>query len=131
MFFIGIFGISEKEQEIMRFSGIICPQCGKMSSAVMITHYRYFHLFFIPLFKWNRQYLITLRCCGAVYEADPEYARELMNGHAIDFSRLKKVSSGFGGFYQDTDTACPRCGRTFDKSFAYCPHCGHKNDAGR
>ncbi len=128
MFFIGIFGIDSKEKEIKTFSNIVCPDCGRLTSAVFYTTYTYFHIFFIPTFRWNRKYFIKLRCCGAVYEVPEEYAQQLRETATIDFSRLKKVSSGFGAFggFEDTYARCKNCGRTFDNSYSYCPHCGTK-----
>ena len=123
MFFI--FGIEEKEKELRDFANIVCADCGGYSRAVLILHYTYFHIFFIPTFRWNKRYYIRVRDCGAVYEADAEYGRQLEQGAVLDFSRLKKVSSGFGnagGFY----VTCKNCGEVFDPSFAYCPHCGSK-----
>lgn len=125
MFFIGIFGIEDKEKELREYENIVCPDCGRYSRAVLIVHYTYFHIFFIPTIRWNKQYYVRVRGCGAVYEADAEYGRQLEQGMGLDFSRLKKVSSGFGGFGESYST-CRNCGQTYDPGFAYCPHCGTK-----
>ncbi len=123
MFFIGIFGIEQKEKELREFENIVCPDCGRLSRAVLILQYTFFHVFFIPTFRWNRRYFIRVRGCGAVYEADCDDGRQLQSAGDIDFSRLKKVSSGFGA-YKDYYTTCASCGSAFDSDFAYCPHCG-------
>jgi len=125
VFFIGIFGIEDKERPIKEFANVVCPSCGRLTTASFFEHYTYFHLFFIPTFRWNKHYYVKLRCCGALYEADAAYAEQLKTAAAIDFSRLKKISSGFGGF-DDIFTRCENCGATFDASFAFCPHCGTK-----
>ncbi len=121
-----IFGIGEKEKELKSFEQIVCPLCGRYTRAVLILRYTYLHLFFIPTFRWNRRWLIKLRCCCALYEADREYGRELEVSDRIDFSRLHCVSSGFGAFHgsESPDIRCSRCGRSYDSSFAFCPHCG-------
>jgi len=128
MFFIGIFGIEEKEKELKVFSQVVCPVCGRYSHAVLVVRYTYFHIFFIPTFRWNKHYFVKLRCCGAVYEADAEYAKTLETSDNIDFSRLHLVTSGFGAFhgYERPDVLCPHCGRSYDNRFAFCPHCGTK-----
>lgn len=128
MFFIGIFGIEEKEKEIKTFAQVVCPVCGRFSQAVLFKHYTYFHIFFIPTFRWNKHFYIKLRCCGAIYEADAAYAEQLKTADTIDFTRLKLVSSGFGTFagFESADTFCPNCSRSYDSSFAFCPHCGTK-----
>jgi hypothetical protein len=125
MFFIGIFGIESKEKEIKTFSVAVCPDCGKYSQAVLTESFTYFHIFFIPTFRWNRKYFLRMRYCGSVYEVSAEYANQLKDADTIDFSRLKKVRTGFAG-YEDTWAACPNCGKRFDRSFAYCPYCGSK-----
>jgi len=125
VFFIGIFGIEDKERPIKEFTNVVCPSCGRLTSAAFFEHYTYLHLFFIPTFRWNKHYYVKLRCCGALYEADAAYAEQLKTASPIDFSRLKKISSGFGGF-DDMFARCANCGETFDASFAYCPHCGAK-----
>ena len=123
MFFIGIFGIEDKEKPIRDFTNVVCPVCGRLTSAYFFERYTYFHLFFIPTFRWNKHFFVKLRCCGAVYEADAAYAEQLKTAADIDFARLKKISGGFGG---DMFAHCSRCGAEFDASFAYCPHCGAK-----
>ncbi len=125
MFFIGIFGIESKQKELKTFGGVVCPDCGRLSQAVLFLSYTYLHIFFIPTFKWNRKYFVKLRCCGALYEAPEEYAKRHKDEDTIDFTRLKKVHQGFGGF-NDFYAACRNCGKSFDKSFTYCPYCGEK-----
>lgn len=115
MFFFGIFGIQDKKKTIKDFSGIICPDCNKYSRAELITSYRYFHFFFIPIFKWNRKYYILLRCCGNIYEVDDEYARELINSDDIDFNRLYKITKS---------NLCPSCRNHINPAYRYCPFCG-------
>lgn len=128
MFFIGIFGIEEKERELKTIAQVVCPVCGRFSQAVFVEHYTYLHIFFIPTFRWNKHYYIKLRCCSALYEADAAYADQLKTTETIDFTRLKLVSSGFGRFtdFATSDTVCSSCGRSYDSGFAFCPHCGTK-----
>lgn len=125
MFFIGIFGIEEKEKPLKEFANVVCPVCGRLTAASFFERYTYFHVFFIPTFRWNKHYFIKLRCCDALYEADAAYAQTLKSASSIDFSQMKKVSSGFGGF-GDLFARCAHCGAEYDASFAYCPHCGAK-----
>ena len=126
MFFIGIFGIGSKEKTLREWGAVACPQCGQLSRAVLTHSYSYFHIFFIPTFRWNKRYLVTMRCCGAVYEADAAYAQMLKNASDIDFSRLKKISGGFGDAYGGSGAVCTHCGARIDSGFAWCPHCGTK-----
>ena len=123
MFFIGIFGIGQKEKEISSFNAV-CPDCARISKATFFMRYSYFHIFFIPTFRWRRQYFVKLRCCGSLLEVPDDYAQELKTAGTIDFSRLKKA----GGAKSPDDfyAACRACGKNFDKSFPFCPYCGEK-----
>ena len=125
MFFIGVFGISSKQKKLSETGSVICYSCGALSRANLVLSYSYFHIFFIPVFRWNKRYLLTMRCCGAVYEADKDYARVLQDTEKIDFSRLKKVSDGFSGFHSFY-AKCQNCGKNIDCGFSWCPHCGAK-----
>ena len=125
MFFIGIFGIDQKEKELRVFDNIICGSCGRLTRGVLTKSYSYFHIFFIPTFRWSKHYYLKLRCCGAVYEADEAYAQTLLTASDINFSRLTNVSSGLGGF-DDLYAKCPHCGAQIDESFSWCPYCGAK-----
>ncbi len=128
MFFVGIFGIDSKQKQIREFGSITCGCCGRLSRAELVLNYTYFHIFFIPTFRWNKRYYVKLRCCGAVYEADADYAQILISAADIDFSRLKKVSGGFGGMgeFSSFYDKCQNCGARIDASFSWCPHCGAK-----
>lgn len=127
MFFIGIFGIDRKEKILREWGNVTCDHCGQLSRAVLTQSYTYFHIFFIPTIRWNKRYFVTLHCCGVVYEADADYAQILKGASDIDFSRLKKISGGFGDAFGGFDDAvCTHCGARIDPGFAWCPHCGTK-----
>jgi len=125
VFFIGIFGIEDKEKPIRDYANTVCPDCGRLTCASFFERYTYFHLFFIPTFRWNKRFFVTLRCCGALYEADPAYAERLKTSDSVDFSRLSKVYGGFSG-YNGVFARCRNCGAEFDARFSFCPHCGAK-----
>ena len=124
MFFF-IFGIEDRQKDIRDFPNVICPDCGRYSSATFFEHHTYLHIFFIPTFRWNRRYFLKLRCCGTVYETDAAYAKELKTADTIDFSRFTKISDGDSRFY-DMFATCAHCGKSYDGSFSYCPYCGAK-----
>jgi hypothetical protein len=124
MFFIGIFGIEQKVKELKSWNAV-CPDCGKMTKAALYISYTYFHIFFIPTFRWHKLYFIKLRCCDSVYDVPEEYAQTLKDADHVDFSRLKK-SPAAGGGWRNFYTTCPNCGRGFEKDFPYCPYCGTK-----
>jgi hypothetical protein len=76
MFFIGIFGIQDKDKYIGTCSNIECPSCGRLARYEIHKSYRYFHIFFIPIFRWNFRYFVKTSCCGRLYQLDPFVGRE-------------------------------------------------------
>ena len=124
MFFIGVFGIEQKEETKKEYTNIVCSVCGRWTHAKLVYAYSYFHFFFLPLFRYHKRYLVELGCCGALYEANVEYYQELLAGAALDFSRL--IRSGQSGTAGGEAKFCPRCGAKSDPSFEYCPFCGTK-----
>ena len=116
--FIGIFGIDSKKKTVMELASVICPNHG-MTRAVLSMSFTFFHFFFIPLFRWNRQYLLELRC-GCVYALTKEQAQDIQAGGAVDFRGLNRVFSGGKAAYKH----CRSCNKNFDTSYRYCPFCG-------
>lgn len=115
MFFFGIFGIQDKVRQIKEFTNIICT-CGRYSSMKLMQSYTYFHIFFIPLFKWNKKYYIDARCCGRIFEVPDDYADELLQSDNVDMGRLKEINVPY--------RVCPNCGAQVDSGYRYCPYCG-------
>ncbi|MBQ4062550.1 MAG: zinc ribbon domain-containing protein [Christensenellaceae bacterium] len=120
MFFFGIFGTGEDKKEIKVFTNVICPKCGVYTRARLVMYYRYFHFFFIPLFKFGKEYVLLLDCRCPHYDVDPQYFEELKNSDRIDFSRVTA-----SGAYRRADI-CPNCGGDLNGGFSYCPYCGKK-----
>ena len=117
MFFFGIFGIQDKEKNLKEFSNIICS-CGMYSRMQLVERYYYFHFFFIPLFKWGREYYIEARCCGRVFKVPRNYIKEILESDTVDLNRLIEVNTPY--------RKCPHCGEYVDSNYKYCPHCGRK-----
>ena len=116
MFFIGIFGISDREKKIREFEGVVCPECGSLTRVELIEVSTCFYFFFIPTFSWNRRYYIRFRCCDSLFSIDNSYAKELVEGVPLDVGRFTRV--------ERQNNQCPNCGGYVDPSFSYCPNCG-------
>lgn len=119
MFFIGVFGIEDRQKEIMKINDIVCPGCGRYAAAALVFSYTFFHFFFIPLFKWNKTWFVRLHCCKAVYECGGEAAEEIRRTGKIDFSKCQKRHGAHDG-----GRHCPHCGSQVSSGFSYCPYCG-------
>jgi hypothetical protein len=68
MFFIGIFGIDHAVRDTGTTHTVVCPACGAWTQLQPQKEYDYFHIFFIPLFRWNICETARADCCGAQLE---------------------------------------------------------------
>lgn len=121
MFFI--MGISTGEKKFEFLQTILCSRCGKYGRYEVFMTYTFFSLFFIPLFKWNRNYFVKSTCCNTMYRISPELGRKIADGSCSQITEddLELVSSG-----NPYTNKCPFCGFDADSSFDYCPKCGNK-----
>jgi len=126
MFFI--MGIDPREKRIPYDDLVICSQCGKYGRYEVVMRCMCFSLFFIPLFKWNKQFYVRANCCGTIYALDPEIGRALMRGEHLEIKpeHLKKVSVAAAYGTQGGDVRrCASCGYQTEEDFQYCPKCGN------
>lgn len=122
MFFIGIFGIENKSKTISTSQNIVCPVCGAYGRYDVIKAYNFFHIFFIPLFQWNKQYFIQTRCCNKLCNLDTNIGLKIENGEAAE---IKSEHIHCNKHYTNGNF-CPHCSSQVDPSFKYCPHCGNR-----
>lgn len=122
MFFIGIFGIDQKSKQIGTCNNKICPACGAMTRFEIYKSYSYFHIFFIPTFRWNTRYYVKSTCCGNMFELDPIIGEEFERGNNPE---IKEEHLRFSKEYL-LFKHCKNCGARSDPSYSYCPYCGEK-----
>ena len=120
MFFM--IGITDGRKELSFSQMVVCKTCGAYSRFSMFVTFTQLLLFFIPCFKWNRHYYVQMRCCGAVYELDPEIGRRIESGETpfIKEEDLTLVSAG----NRTKIRSCASCGYTTSEDFSFCPKCG-------
>ena len=87
MFFIGIFGIENKQKEVKQLENIYCKTCSTRTMGTLIKSYEYFHIFFIPIFRWNEKYYVMCKRCNSIYEISKE------KGKAIENRRCPKAQT--------------------------------------
>lgn len=128
MFFIGIFGIRNKQKEIRFIDNIQCKNCDKGLRGKLIKTFNFFHFFFIPLFKWNEKYYIICSSCNSIYEIPKDKGKRIEKGEDIEITYwdLRDVEIGYGNGYYTVGNRCTNCGKTLDHDFEYCPYCGVK-----
>lgn len=127
MFFIGIFGIENKEKEIKVINNLTCKICNRLSMARVIKHYEFFHFFFIPIFKWNEKYYVECGSCKKIFSISKEKGKMIERGENIDITYwdLNKVNNVYGYDY-NINSVCKNCGKVVDSEYKYCPYCGRE-----
>lgn len=122
MFFIGIFGINEAQKVVGSFNNVICRTCGAYSRYEIFKTYSYFHIFFIPTFKWNTRYYVRSFCCNSIFELDPSIGMQFDRGlkPEIGDAHLRPLSQHSHNY------RCSSCGVGLDSSYSFCPYCGRK-----
>jgi len=122
MFFVAFFGIQDKDQYIGTCNNIVCPSCGRLGSYEVHKSYSYFHIFFIPVFRWNVKYIVKTSCCGCLYELDPLVGKEFEKNPNTEIKEenLQRINNYSPFRY------CPNCKTNVPAEFSYCPYCGGK-----
>lgn len=124
MFFIGIFGIDHAQKEIAVQNNATCDTCGRLTRYRISKSYDYFHVFFIPTFRWHVRYFVQADDCGHVFMLDQEVGRRFQSGEkpVIQPAHL----SPLGGANDSSSLTCSYCGQEMVSAFRYCPYCGNK-----
>ncbi len=122
MFFIGIFGIDRKNEEIRGLPETVCRECSG-SGCILFRDYYRFHFFFIPLFTWGSRYRVVCSSCGTVYNVNEEKTSYSYR----DLKNIQLRGTGRPSGYHDSEVlSCPCCGESVEESWSYCPSCGAK-----
>lgn len=116
MFFIGVFGIGQK-RKILKEVKFKCTGCLE-EKAILIQQSKSFDLFFIPVYHWDKIYLINCLSCGSLYKVKEEKITKIMESSKVEYDDIENI------IYEKV--SCPKCGSGIDKSFKYCPKCGEK-----
>jgi len=122
MFFIAFFGVQDKNKQIGTYNNIVCPSCGRLGGYEIYKSYNYFHIFFIPVFRWNVKYIAKTSCCGCLYELDPFVGKRFEKNPYTEIreENLRPVNNYLPYKY------CSYCRTNVPAEFNYCPYCGGK-----
>ena len=118
MFFL--FGVDPREKRLPFDQAVVCPCCGRFGRYALVMTYMCFSLFFIPMFRWNKRYLIRTSCCGSTAEISRELAEKLQNG---GIRELRPEDLHFSGRSRGV-RRCGNCGYETAEDFRFCPKCG-------
>lgn len=119
-----IMGVSQGRKNFEYTQTIICDHCGSYGRYQVFMTYMYLSLFFIPCFKWNKQYYVQSTCCNTIYSLDPEIGKRIARGENIEIlpQNLAQVQAG----YQTSFKRCSICGYETQEDFEFCPKCGQR-----
>ncbi|HHT53744.1 MAG TPA: zinc ribbon domain-containing protein [Clostridiales bacterium] len=122
MFFIAFFGIQDKDKYIGSTNNVTCPECGELAGCEIHKQNRYFHVFFIPVYRWNVRYIAKTSCCGCAYELDRTVGREFEKNPDTEIKKenLRRPESCLPFKF------CANCRVDVPAEFKYCPYCGIK-----
>ncbi len=122
MFFIAFFGIQDKDNYIGTYNNVICPSCESLTRFEVHKSYRYFHVFLIPVYRWNTRYFVKTSCCGRIYELDPYVGQQFERNPNTEIRKenLRPISQYMPYRY------CPNCRINVPGEYSYCPYCGGK-----
>jgi len=121
MFFM--MGITQGKKELGHHQVFICNQCGAYGQYTVFMTYTVLSLFFIPCFKWNKQYFVRTSCCNTIYRLEPEIGRRIEKGEAVEIQAENLQGVERTGFHM---RKCSNCGFSTAEDFEYCPKCGRK-----
>jgi hypothetical protein len=128
MFFIGIFGIENKEKEIKVLNNLGCKNCNSEVTGRLIKVFNFFHFFFIPLFKWNEKYYVICDQCKSMFSIPKEKGKDIERGENINITYwdLQEIYDEYNTKFHCKPQKCLNCGNTVEADFKYCPNCGAK-----
>lgn len=128
MFFLGVFGIENKDKVIKILENISCKKCNSTVTGRLIKNFNLFHFFFIPIFKWDERYYVICDRCNALYSIEKEKGKAIERGEdvKITYWDLQEIKQEYNSDEYFQGNICKNCGREVDISFKYCPHCGAK-----
>jgi RNA polymerase subunit RPABC4/transcription elongation factor Spt4 len=118
VFLVGIFGVQFKAKSLIVEQGVICPCCGAYDRYEVLKTFNYFHIFFIPVWRWNKHYYIRTRCCSQTSELRQDVGERIERGERVQITNEHLVHS------QPTGRNCPNCRASLERTFNFCPHCG-------
>lgn len=124
MIFIG--GISSGTKQIDYLKTVICSHCQSYGRYQVFMTYMYFSFFFIPLFKWNKNFYVKMSCCETVYQLNDEVGKRIIRGEQADITEqdLTMIQAGHAPSYRKK--TCIACGFETEEDFDYCPKCGQR-----
>ncbi len=125
MFFF-IIGITDGRKDLAYNRQIICDACGRYGRYDVFMTFTALSLFFIPVFKWNKQFFVRTSCCGALFELDPDLGKRIARGEDVEIQSIHLRRTQSNGYYTQDVKTCSHCGYQTTEDFDFCPKCGER-----
>jgi hypothetical protein len=77
-----VFGVGDRERTLASGLERACLECVRATPHRVVEVARQFSLFFVPVWRWNRRFLLVCDACGHVESISAEEAEELKEGNA-------------------------------------------------
>ncbi len=114
-----LLGAGEGDQDLELHQPITCPVCGKKAHLEAFFHYSSVNVYFVPAYKYQKEYYAVTSCCGTVCPITEQQGKDIYWGK-IDALPLEKLplckNTGF--------RACAYCGFDTMEPYQFCPVCG-------
>ena len=81
MIFIATISTAQKNFDFRQTH--ICKNCGRYAALSVFMTYSYFSFFFIPLFRWNKQYFAVSNCCNAQFSIPAHLGKQIEKGISV------------------------------------------------
>lgn len=119
-----IIGMTRGRKDLEFSQMMICDQCGSYGRYTVFMTYMCLSFFFLPLFKWKKQYFVQSTCCNTLYGLDPETGKQIEKGSTVEIrpEHLTLLEKGF----RNRSKKCMNCGYETREEFDYCPKCGRR-----
>jgi len=119
-----VMGIQDKIKSQDHSNNVPCHVCDGMHGFELISKYNYFHLFFLPVWRWGYDYSLRCKACGSFYTIKAEsYDKCKTESPELSYWDLEPVNIPVK---QTKSLECKACGFILDSDFEFCPKCGTK-----
>lgn len=114
-----IAGINNKVKDCGMAPNGRCPVCGREGMLHVSNQYMTPHIFFIPTFRFNSNYIATCGGCASAMQLRKE------KGRAVERSQPVQILPDDLQVLQNNATpVCPGCGERLPRGSAFCNRCG-------
>ena len=117
MFFIGIFRIYPEEKKVAEVTIEHHPEYSHGVRADLIRQNQVFDFFFIPVFRYHKNYYLKIIGTSRYFSVSSEKAEKIIKGKdSVSYYDLEEV--------QTEEYYCPSCSSRLDDNYKFCPFCG-------